>query len=90
MPADIVGPVCETGDVLAKAAAMPPLAEGDLIAIGGAGAYGAVMASYYNSRALVGEVLVYQDSYAVVRPRQEPAALQALDSVPAWLAAEAR
>jgi len=90
VPADIVGPVCETGDVLAKAAAMPPLAEGDLIAIGGAGAYGAVMASYYNSRALVGEVLVYQDSYAVVRPRQEPAALQALDSVPAWLAAEAR
>ena len=88
-PADIVGPVCETGDVLAKAARLPVFAEGDLLAIGGAGAYGAVMASYYNSRALVGEVMVSKDRFAVIRPRQEAAVLQALDRLPPWLAAEA-
>ena len=87
LPADIVGPVCETGDVLAKAAHLPSLAEGDLVVIGGAGAYGAVMASYYNSRALIGEVLVFQDRFAEIRPRQEPAVLQAMDRLPPWLAA---
>ncbi len=86
LPADIVGPVCETGDVLAKAAPLPALSEGDLIAIGAAGAYGAVMASYYNSRALVGEVMVCAERFAVIRPRQEPAVLQALDRIPPWLA----
>ncbi len=85
-PADIVGPVCETGDVLAKAAPLPGMSEGDLLAIGGAGAYGAVMASYYNSRALVGEVMVRGGRFAVVRPRQEPEILQALDRIPPWLA----
>ena len=86
LPADIVGPVCETGDVLARGAPLPVLSEGDLIAIGGAGAYSAVMASYYNSRALIGEVMVRAEHFAVVRPRQDPAVLQALDRVPSWFA----
>jgi diaminopimelate decarboxylase len=57
-PFDVVGPVCETGDTFARGRPMPPLAEGDLVAFRSAGAYGAVMASEYNSRPLVPEVLV--------------------------------
>ncbi|HTN61144.1 MAG TPA: diaminopimelate decarboxylase [Devosia sp.] len=83
--ADIVGPVCETGDYLAKARTMPGVKEGDLLAVMSAGAYGAVMASTYNSRALIPEVLVDGAKYHVVRPRKSIEALIALDSVPDWV-----
>ncbi len=66
---DVVGPVCETGDTFARDRALPPLQAGDLIVFTGAGAYGAVMASEYNSRPLVPEVLVNGDRWAVIRPR---------------------
>ena len=82
---DVVGPVCETGDYLARGVELPMLGEGDLVAIEGAGAYGAVMASQYNGRGLVGEVMVRGDAHAVIRPFQEPAILQALDRLPGWL-----
>ena len=82
---DVVGPVCETGDWLARGVELPPLEEGDLVAIAGAGAYGAVMASSYNGRGLIGEVMVHNDAHAVIRPFQDPAALQALDRLPCWL-----
>ncbi len=68
-PYDVVGPICETGDTFTRDRALPPLEAGDLIAFMTAGAYGAVMASEYNSRLLVTEVLVKGDDYAVVRPR---------------------
>ena len=82
---DVVGPICETGDYLALGVDLPTLGEGDLVAIKSAGAYGAVMASYYNGRGLVGEVMVRDDAHAVIRPFQDPAALQALDRLPSWL-----
>ena len=66
---DLVGPVCESGDIFARDRAMVLPAAGDLLAIGAAGAYGAVMASSYNGRALVPEVLVSGDKFAVVRTR---------------------
>ncbi len=83
--ADIVGPVCETGDYLALGREMPRLAEGDLIAIGAAGAYGAVQAGTYNSRLLVPEVLVSGDRFSVVRRRPSYEELIGLDSVPDWV-----
>ena len=83
--ADIVGPVCETGDYLAKARTMPGVKEGDLLAVMSAGAYGAVMASTYNSRPLIPEVLVDGDKFHVIRPRKSLEQLLALDSVPDWL-----
>ena len=67
---DVVGPVCETGDTFAVARALPRCEAGDLVAILGAGAYGAAMASTYNSRPLAAEVLVDDGRYAVVRKRQ--------------------
>ena len=82
---DVVGPICESGDVLASDRPLPPLDAGDLIAIGAAGAYGAVMASTYNARPLVPEVLVDGDRFAVVRPRQTHEELIALDRLPPWL-----
>ena len=82
---DVVGPVCETGDYLAQGVELPMLEEGDLVAIKSAGAYGAVMASQYNGRGLVGEVIVRGDAHAVIRPFQDPAILQALDRLPRWL-----
>ena len=85
--ADVVGPICESGDILAKGRPMPPLAPDDLIAVRSAGAYGAVMASTYNSRALVPEVLVRGDQFAVIRPRQSIAELLALDRMPPWFPA---
>jgi diaminopimelate decarboxylase len=66
---DVVGPVCETGDTFTRDRTLPPLEAGDLIAFMSAGAYGAAMASEYNSRPLVPEVLVKGDQWAVVRPR---------------------
>jgi len=85
MIADVVGPVCETGDFLALDRDLPWVAAGDLIAIGTAGAYGAVQAGTYNSRLLVPEVLVDGDRFHVVRPRPTYDDLIGLDSVPDWL-----
>jgi diaminopimelate decarboxylase len=83
--ADVVGPVCETGDYLALGRTMPEPKAGDLLAIMTAGAYGAVQSGSYNTRALVPEVLVKDDQYAVVRPRLEVDALIALDRPAPWL-----
>ncbi len=83
--ADVVGPVCETGDYLALDREMAAPQPGDLIAVSSAGAYGAVQAGTYNSRLLVPEVLVNGDKFHVIRPRGTYEELIALDSVPAWL-----
>ncbi|WP_455270383.1 diaminopimelate decarboxylase [Rhizobium herbae] len=83
--ADIVGPVCETGDYLALDREMAMPKPGDLISVGTAGAYGAVQAGTYNSRLLVPEVLVKGDRFHVVRPRTTYEDLIGLDSVPDWL-----
>jgi diaminopimelate decarboxylase len=83
--ADIVGPICETGDYLALDREMIEPAPGDLVAVMTAGAYGAVQAGTYNTRALVPEVLVNGDQWALVRPRLDVDALIALDRLPPWL-----
>ncbi|HEY8566257.1 MAG TPA: diaminopimelate decarboxylase [Beijerinckiaceae bacterium] len=83
--ADIVGPVCESGDYLALGRMLPRPAPGDLLAVMTAGAYGAVQASTYNTRRLVPEVLVRGNESAIVRPRQSYEELIGLDRVPAWL-----
>jgi diaminopimelate decarboxylase len=85
-PADVVGPVCETGDTFAAQRPLPAVAEGDLLAVLSAGAYGAAMSSSYNSRLLVPEVLVRGDTYAVVRPRPSFETLLSQDRMPPWLA----
>ena len=85
MTADVVGPVCETGDFLAQDREMVRVGTGDLLAVSSAGAYGAVQASTYNSRLLVPEVLVHGGRFHVIRPRQSYEELIALDSVPDWL-----
>ncbi|WP_419899690.1 diaminopimelate decarboxylase [Roseomonas sp. USHLN139] len=85
MPADIVGPVCESGDTFARGRAMPLMAPGDFIAFLDAGAYGAVMSSTYNARPLAAEVLVDGNRFAVVRPRQAPEDLLAHQRLPNWL-----
>jgi diaminopimelate decarboxylase len=85
MVADVVGPVCESGDYLALDRTLAEPKAGDLIAILTAGAYGAVQAGTYNTRALVPEVLVKDDQYAVVRPRIEVEELIALDRTAPWL-----
>jgi len=82
---DVVGPVCESGDYLALDRDLSEVAAGDLVAIMGAGAYGAVQAGTYNSRLLVPEVLVKGSQYAVVRPRPSYEQLIALDTLPPWL-----
>jgi diaminopimelate decarboxylase len=84
-PADVVGPVCETGDTFAVDRDLPPLNAGDLVAFTAAGAYGAVMSSTYNSRLLVPEVMVTGDRFAVVRARPSYDALLSLDTIPDWL-----
>jgi diaminopimelate decarboxylase len=81
---DIVGPVCETGDFFARGRTLPRPEAGDLLAIYSAGAYGAVQAGTYNSRLLVPEVLVKDNEFAVVRPRQTYEELIGLDRVPDW------
>jgi diaminopimelate decarboxylase len=83
--ADVVGPVCESGDYLALGRTMPEPKSGDLLAIMTAGAYGAVQSSTYNTRALVPEVLVKDNQYAVVRPRVDVDALIAMDKSAPWL-----
>jgi diaminopimelate decarboxylase len=84
-PADVVGPVCETGDTFAVDRELPPFAEGDLLAFTAAGAYGAVMSTTYNSRLLVPEVMVAGQRFAVVRARPSYDALLSLDTIPQWL-----
>jgi diaminopimelate decarboxylase len=84
-PYDVVGPVCESGDTFQKGAELPGMAAGDLIAFRSAGAYGAVMASEYNSRPLVPEVLVEGDHFAVIRARPTFEEMLGRDSIPAWL-----
>jgi diaminopimelate decarboxylase len=83
--ADVVGPVCESGDYLALGRAMPSVREGDLLAVMTAGAYGAVQAGTYNTRPLVPEVMVHGADYAVVRPRPSIEDVIGLDRLPAWL-----
>ena len=82
---DVVGPVCETGDTFARGQLLPRLVEGDLVAFRSAGAYGAVMASEYNSRPLVPEIMVNNDQFAVIRPRPSLAEMINRDIVPPWL-----
>jgi diaminopimelate decarboxylase len=84
IPADVVGPVCESGDYLAKGRRLPHLAQGDLIATMTAGAYGAVQAGTYNTRPLIPEVLVREGSWALVRPRQSYEDLIGLDQLAPW------
>jgi len=83
--ADVVGPVCESGDFLALGRSLPEPRPGDLLAVMTAGAYGAVQAGTYNSRALVPEVLVRDAQWALVRPRMEVDEIIALDRLPKWL-----
>ncbi len=83
--ADVVGPVCESGDFLALDRSIVEPKPGDLLAIMSAGAYGAVQAGTYNTRALVPEVLVKTSEWALVRPRFTAEELIALDRVPPWL-----
>ena len=83
--ADVVGPVCESGDFLALDREMPAAATGDLLAVMTAGAYGAVQAGTYNTRALIPEVIVHNGECALVRPRLEADQLIGLDRMPGWL-----
>lgn len=83
--ADVVGPVCESGDFLALGRELPEPKPGDLLAVMSAGAYGAVQAGTYNTRPLVPEVLVREGEWALVRPRIEAEALIAMDRLPPWL-----
>ncbi len=86
--ADVVGPVCESGDFLAEDREMTEVEPGDLLAVMSTGAYGAVQAGTYNTRALVPEVLVRDDAWSVVLPRIDVDTLIRLDSLPPWLQAE--
>jgi len=84
IPIDIVGPVCETGDIFAAQRDMPLIKAEELIALRSVGAYGAVMSSAYNSRLLIPEIMVNGDQYAVIRPRPDYEGLIAQDYVPRW------
>jgi diaminopimelate decarboxylase len=83
--ANVVGPVCETGDTFATGRVMDEVGAGDLVVFRTAGAYAAAMSSTYNSRPLTPEVLVDGDRWAVVRPRIDVEALIAGDRLPEWL-----
>jgi diaminopimelate decarboxylase len=85
--ADVVGPVCESGDFLALDRSLPITRAGDLLAVMSAGAYGAVQSGTYNSRPLVPEVLVRNSEWAIVRPRFTAEQLIGLDRLPPWLSA---
>ncbi|MBT3629621.1 MAG: diaminopimelate decarboxylase [Rhodospirillaceae bacterium] len=89
LPVDIVGPICESGDVIAKDRALPELRTGDLIAVRDAGAYGAVMSSSYNSRMPAAEVMVRGAESALIRPRLDYDAMLARDTLPDWQAGQA-
>lgn len=88
-PCDVVGPICESGDLFAEGRPLPPLQAGDLLAFAAAGAYGATMASTYNSRLPAPEVMVRGDHWEVVRARPSHEALLRGEQLPAWLAPEA-
>ncbi len=83
--ADVVGPVCESGDFLALDRSLPVPRPGDLLAVMSAGAYGATQSGTYNTRELIPEVLVRANEWALVRPRVTAEDLIALDRLPAWL-----
>ena len=82
---DVVGPVCESGDVFAKDRKLPEVNGGDLIAIESAGAYGFSMASNYNSRPLPAEIMVDGGKFSVIRPRQTLEQLIDGETIPNWL-----
>ena len=82
---DVVGPVCETGDTFAKNRELMPLAAGDLIAFRSSGAYGAVMASEYNTRPLIPEVMVNGDQFSVIRARPTFDEIINRDIIPPWM-----
>lgn len=84
-PYDIVGPVCESGDTFTKNRPMPPIGAGELVAFRSAGAYGAVMASEYNTRPLIPEVLVHEHQFAVIRARPTFDEIINRDTIPEWL-----
>ena len=84
-PADVVGPVCESGDTFARHRGLPMLEPASLVAFLDAGAYGAAMSSTYNNRPLAAEILVDGDRFAVVRERQTQEALLAMQRLPAWM-----
>lgn len=86
--ATVVGPICESGDTFAKRRTMDEVKDGDLVAFMTAGAYGATMASTYNSRGLTPEVMVSRHEWAIVRPRQTIESLISADSLPTWLEKE--
>jgi diaminopimelate decarboxylase len=85
VPMDVVGPICESSDILGRGRMLPELAAGDLVAITGAGAYGAVMASGYNSRPSAAEVMVDGGRFAVVRPSLGVERQFADERIPEWL-----
>ena len=82
---DVVGPVCETGDTFAKCRTMHICKPGELVAFRSAGAYGAAMASEYNTRPLVPEVLVNNSEYSAIRERPTLDEIIARDKIPNWL-----
>jgi diaminopimelate decarboxylase len=85
MTADVVGPICESGDFLARNRKIPHVKSGDLLAVMSAGAYGFTMSSNYNSRPRVAEVMVKDDQFAVIRARESYGDLIAGESIPAFL-----
>ncbi|MGE0006380.1 MAG: diaminopimelate decarboxylase, partial [Parvibaculaceae bacterium] len=88
--ADVVGPICETGDYFAIDRKLPEMAQGDLLAVMTAGAYGAAQSGTYNSRPLIAEVLVKGSKFDIVRPRQTYEELIGLDHLAAWQAKKRR
>jgi diaminopimelate decarboxylase len=84
-PADVVGPICESGDTFAKDRRLPPLAANALVAILDAGAYGRVMSSSYNARPAAAEVLVERTQWSVIRDRPPHSALWADERVPVFV-----
>ncbi len=83
---DVVGPICESGDIFAEQRPLPPISGDALLAIGAAGAYGSVMASFYNARAPAAEVLVKDSRFAVIRARATIEEMMGRDRLPEWLA----
>ena len=82
---DVVGPVCETGDTFAKKRTLTSVADGEMVAFRSAGAYGAVMASEYNTRPLIPEVLVHEDQFSIIRKRPSVESIIKRDLIPDWL-----
>jgi diaminopimelate decarboxylase len=85
MVADVVGPICESGDTFATSRSVEQVEAGDLMIIRTAGAYAATMGSTYNSRPLTPEVLVHGDEWAVIRERRDVEAFLRDEKIPLWL-----